>query len=461
MRRKLRFDRTGMPIVREAEQREWERVSPFDMFPAPSSKGIDDGWLIERHTWSEATLASLIGVTGFDEENVREALRRYRDSGREDLTVGDSERHQLENQGSFNFKRGTIEVIELWDDIRGETLIEWYRRPKNLLPDGFDPDKTYSVSILACGDLILSVELNGDPLGRKPYGMASFIRNPGSFWGTALPEVMADVQDICNAAARALVNNMGIASGPQVVVDVDRVPPGQNLTSMYPWKMWQVSATLGAGDPVKFFNPKSNAPELMAIYEKFASLADDYTGIPSYMYGDAAVGGAGGTASGLSMLMGAASRGIKQAVRHFDEGIVERLVTLQFTDNLLSGDVPYYGESRVIARGSGAIIAKEALQVRRKELLQVTSNPIDMQIIGLEGRAKMLHDTFSAAGMAGVMPDPAEAAMAAQIQQSQPAQMGVADQQRALTAGNDTAKTLPDGSPAGGVDGNLFSQTTQ
>ena len=50
----------------------------------------------------------------------------------------------------------------------------------------------------------------------------------------------------------------------------------------------------------------------MGIYEKFATLADEYTGIPRYMTGDASVGGAGRTASGMSMLMSNAGKSIKR-----------------------------------------------------------------------------------------------------------------------------------------------------
>ena len=50
-------------------------------------------------------------------------------------------------------------------------------------------------------------------------------------------------------------------------------------------------------------------------------LADDHSGIPSYVTGDLNVQGAGRTASGLSMLMGSAGKGIRQVVMHIDNVI--------------------------------------------------------------------------------------------------------------------------------------------
>jgi hypothetical protein len=46
-----------------------------------------------------------------------------------------------------------------------------------------------------------------------------------------------------------------------------------------------------------------------------------------------------------------------------------------------------------VARGSNSIVAKETAQVRRNEFLQATANPIDMQIMGIDGRATLLRET--------------------------------------------------------------------
>lgn len=55
----------------------------------------------------------------------------------------------------------------------------------------------------------------------------------------AYQDLMRDCQSMCNYAARSMADNMGISSGPQVGYNVDRLPPGEDLTTMYPWKTWQ------------------------------------------------------------------------------------------------------------------------------------------------------------------------------------------------------------------------------
>ena len=52
--------------------------------------------------------------------------------------------------------------------------------------------------------------------------------------------------------------------------------PGADGTKMYPWKVWQTTSDpMGGTQPaVKFFQPNSNAAELMGVYEKFSGRRD-------------------------------------------------------------------------------------------------------------------------------------------------------------------------------------------
>jgi hypothetical protein len=57
---------------------------------------------------------------------------------------------------------------------------------------------------------------------------------------------------------------------------------------------------------------------------------------------------------------------------------------------------------KVVARGALSLQTKEAAQMRINEFLAATGNPVDMQIVGLEGRAELLR---SAAKLLNVNPD--------------------------------------------------------
>jgi hypothetical protein len=48
------------------------------------------------------------------------------------------------------------------------------------------------------------------------------------------------------------------------------------------------------------------------------------------------------------------------------------------------------GDLQARARGATSMIAKESAQVRTNEFLAATANPLDMAIIGMDGRAELL-----------------------------------------------------------------------
>jgi len=370
---------------------EFERVDPFRIYPEPKITKINEGYLFEHHPLSRMSLADLIGVPGYDDEAIRKVLEIGNVSSwiNEDveLVKNDLERKFY----SYRSPTETFDVLEFWGKVSGKMLREWG------LPETEVPDEAqeYDANVWMSGNYVLKAVLNYDPLGEKPYAKTSFIKVPGAFWGKSIPEILKDVQSVCNAAARALVNNMGIASGPQVEVNLERIPPNEDITQIHPWKIWQVTNDpLGSNAPaVRFNQPNDNAQTLMAVYERFSRLADDHSGIPAYVYGDMNVQGAGRTASGLSMLMGSAGKGIRQIVMHIDNDIVKNMVQRQFIYNMrYDEDEAIKGDAEIVPMGAVNLAVKETVMVRRIEFLNATANQFDMEIVGKEGRAAILRE---------------------------------------------------------------------
>lgn len=387
-KKKLAWGPNFTPIVSNDFFREVERVSPYDIFPSPNASDVDDGYIIQRHKLTVKTLESMKDVPGYSNNEIDQVLERYAGKGFRYFEYGDQQRDNLEGKyHSRLYNDNIIEALEFWGPVMGEMLIQWGM--KNV-----DPRAVYEVNAWQIAGFTIKVVLNPDPLGERPYEIASWRNIPGAFWGTALPEVMKDVQIMCNASARALANNMGIGSGPQVEVAVDRLADGEDLTQMYPWKIWQTTSDKTGGNQpgVRFFMPEMKAAELMGIYNQFAKQADEVTGIPNYVYGGSSGSGAGRTASGLSMLMDNAAKGIKSAVSQVDR-VVEMVVKRFYIHNMMYNPDQYIkGDFKVIPRGAMGLLAKEALQVRRNEFLAATNNPVDLNIVGPEGRAYLLRE---------------------------------------------------------------------
>lgn len=378
----------------------WEAVSAFDVYPQPGIVDIEDGYVILHTRMDRKRLRGLKNVEGVREEALTEVLTQYGQAGYTswlglERTAIDQVRGQ---HNPLQAKTGMFDVLRFFGSVPGQVLIEWglYAHESDLVM----PDDEYDIEAWLIGDRVVYCRINSDMLGRKPLMKACAIEIPGQFWGHAIPFVMRHTAYICNAAARALVENMGMASGPQVAVDTSQLAPGESPV-LSPWKVWPISVAGNNGQlPVQFFQPNLHAAELMGIFEKFNAQADEVTGIPSYTYGGDSPGGAGNTAAGLSMLMGAAGKGVRQMVSSCDRGVIRENVTRLYDFNMqYDADEDIKGDVRIVAAGAVAIMQKETLRMRRIEFLGLTANPLDMGIIGVDGRAEVLRSVASSLEM--------------------------------------------------------------
>lgn len=430
----------------------FERVDPFRIYPEPGIERLQDGYVFEHKPMTRSDLAALIGVPGFDDEAIRLVLKEGPRSSWFFSHI-EIQKNELESKhGSWWRPTDLYDCLEFWGKVSGAMLREWGMTPE----EAPDEAREYDACVWMIGNYVIKAMLNYDPLGQKPYFATSMFKSPGSFWGRAIPEAIADVQAMCNAAARSLVNNMGIASGPQVEIDISRLAPGEDITQMFPWKIWQVTSDKsgGGGKAIHFTQPEDNAATLMATFKEFNNRADEYSGIPSYVSGDISVTGAGRTSSGLSMLMGAAGKSIRQIVSYIDNDIVKPIVNAQFIMNMrFDPDESIKGDAYCEPRGAVNLAVKETAEVRRIEFLNATANPIDFQIMGPEGRAAVLREVSKSLQMPEEEVVPSRTKLEMKMQQGQMAQMmeGTGKPSTQLPGPGSATPQLPDGSPAGGA----------
>ena len=386
-----------------------KRVSPLDIYPSANATSINDGTLIEHIRFERHEISELRGLEGYDTARIDEVLENYK--GPEFIhwlwTDIESDKAYAEKRGNeFQANRNIIHGLHFFGKAPAHMLREWGLSDAELQDDEglpFDDYHELEIEALMVDSTVIKVVINTDPLNRRPYYKASFQNRPGSFWGRSLPNLMRDIQRMCNASARALSNNMGLASGPQVEVYVDRLADDADLEDIVPMKIWQLTSdpTGGGGRAIQFTQPSSNAAELLAVYKEFELRADDATGIPRYAYGNERTGGAAQTASGLSMLLESASKGIKDAIRHIDEGVIKPRVAYQFYWMLKTDQsIKYSGDIAVVPMGSAALTMKAAEEAKRLELMQALSgNPAVLEVVGPEAMAEIFRVLFTDANM--------------------------------------------------------------
>lgn len=395
----------GKPQVIDKPKMFWYRISPFDLWWTPGVSDIADAAVIERSRVTRQDLNQLLGLPGYDEAAIRAVLRDYGQRGYTEpqATFADVPRAVMESREDPNMNEsGMIDMLEYHGYAQGVTLLEQGMDPAQIP----DPEKDYFIDAFKIGRYIIKVQLSPSLRKRPPYYVTSFEKVPGTVVGNALPDILSDTQDAANAAIRSLINNMSIASGPQVVINDDRVADNENSDDLYPWKRWHTTTDpLGSNNgqqPVNFFQPGSNAQELLGVYEKFTQIADELSAIPRYITGSERTGGAGRTASGLAMLMGNAAKILQTVASNIDNDVIEPSVSELYDLIMLTDDSGVLrGDESIVVLGVNVAMQRETQRQRQLEFLQITANPIDMQITGPRGRATVLRSVADGIGLDG------------------------------------------------------------
>jgi hypothetical protein len=210
---------------------------------------------------------------------------------------------------------------------------------------------------------------------------------------------------------------------------------------------------------MNFFQPGSNAQELMGVFDRFMDIADEMTGIPKYMTGQH-VPGAGRTSSGLSMLISNAGKSIKQVIANIDHDVLTPMLERQYQRNLrYSEDLDLVGDVQIIAKGAMSLVVKEAESVRKTEFLRlVLESPVAQQIVGLPGTAELMRDL--AGNLNGNIDRlvPSREDVEKQQQQQQMMQQQMMQMQEQQMAAEQAANLQEDGTEMGGRQDNFMAQ---
>lgn len=396
----------GRPTIQMKPTLTWNRVNPFDLWWTPGVSDISNANMIEKLRITRAELNELLDLPGYNQSEIYAVLDEYGRGGLYDnWDTTDAERSVLENLENPMWNRSAlISMMEFNGNVQGRVLQDYGLAVPDELRD-------YHVQVWAIGNHVIKAHLSPSPRMRHPYFITSYEKVPGTPVGNGLTDLLTDMQECSNATLRALINNLSIASGPQVTIDDDRLAPNENGEDMFPWKRWHVRRDpFGNGSgrsPIEFFQPQDFSDKLLKVIDKFVELADDVSAIPKYIGGQAS-GGAGRTASGLAMLMGNASKILQSVSANVDRDVMENAL-LQLVDLILLTDTTglLTGEERVSVLGVNVAMQRETQRQRQLEFLQHTANPLDMKIIQMKGRGKVLRAVSTGLGLPGedIVPD--------------------------------------------------------
>ncbi len=353
--------------------------SPFDVYfdvnanSAESSIGV-----YERHVLNKSEVRDLKNSTGFRDEVIEELILDYPD-GNHNREHHEIERQSLGNVQSFD-SSGYYEVLEYWGYVDGQDLSD----------AGMDVSEEqlktgYMANIWISGHKVIKILIDESINKGRKYFVFPYEQISNQLWGVGVPEIMMDSQDVLNTAFRRLLDDVAM-TGNQLEINVDRLDDRSinNANKIKPWKIWYRSGGDAGENAITVHKVPSIGVELIQIISMVRNFIDDETNLPSLISGQPLEGQAPGaeTASGMSMLMGAAQVVIKSVVKNIDDFLVKPLIKSYYNFNMeWSMDDNIKGDMKIESLGSSILVAKEIQNRTMAEFLTITANEFDMPLV--------------------------------------------------------------------------------
>jgi hypothetical protein len=339
-------------------------VSVWNFYPDPDANNMDEAqFVVERHKMSRTQLRNLKKRPYFRGEVINEVIsmgENYTKKYWEDDLSDYAPEHGIDR----------FEVLEYWGMVDVELLEE-----QNIdIPKELRDFDELQANVWICNGRLLRMVLNPFKPSKIPYSASPYELNPYSFFGVGIAENMDDTQTLMNGFMRMAVDNAVLSGNLIVEVDETNLVPGQDL-SLYPGKVFRRQG--GAPGQAIFGTKFPNvSQENMMLFDKARVLADESTGFPSFAHGQTGVSGVGRTASGISMLMGAAQGSTKTIIKNVDDYLLRPLGEGFFRFNMqFDFDPEIKGDLEVKARGTESLMANEVRSQRLMQFLQIASNP--------------------------------------------------------------------------------------
>jgi len=355
-------DGTYSPLIKTVP--EAAHVSLWNFYWDPDANNTDEcQYVIERHKMSKTKLRALKQRPYFRGNVIDQLI----DEG-ETYTKKYWEDDLRDYAPNFGVER--FEVLEYW----GNVDIELLQENDIVIPDDMLSAGELQANIWYCNGKILRLVLNPFKPAKIPYYAVPYELNPYSLAGVGVAENMDDTQTLMNGFMRMAVDN-GVLSGNLVFeIDETNLVPGQDL-SVYPGKVFRRQG--GAPGQALFGTKFPNvAAENMQLFDKARQLADESTGMPSFSHGQTGISGVGRTASGISMLMNAASGSIKTVIKNLDDYLLGPIGQAFFNFNMqFDFDKEIKGDLEVTAKGTESLMANEVRSQRLMQFLQIASSP--------------------------------------------------------------------------------------
>lgn len=353
-------------------------VDVWDFYPDMSVTRYADGdGDLERHRMRRAELAQMVNDPGALPDEIKAVLAEDPASFRSTNTWI-SEMRAISGVSRLNEENHLYEVWEYNGPLTVEELVacgceDLVRDPD--APD--DPLEMYHATLLVAHNRVIRALLHPldtqDPL----YSIWCWEADDTCVFGFGVPYQLRHPQRVLNGAWRMVLENGGLSTGPQVVINRTKIEPADGDHRLRARKIWYTKDGISPADAFATHEVPSHQAELMQIVAKAEEFFDDETALPLIAQGQQAPGSTR-TASGMSLLMNSANIQLRRAVKNWDDDITVPTITRFYDWNMqYSKKEEIKGDQEVAARGSSVLLVREVLAQNLMTLLALAgSNPV-------------------------------------------------------------------------------------
>lgn len=369
----------GIDVVfRENIKPAVKRIDPWNIFPDPAcGEEIADGeYLFERDYLTERQVRQLKKAPGYISAEIDAVIQE----GPDKVKVRENGRSQGEPQPSATASR--YEVWYFTGFLTREDLSCICEAGGRTLSKDAVPEDQLEVPVVVTmiNDHVVKAALAMLDSGALPYHNMPWQERDGHWAGIGVAEQIATPQAMVNAGTRAVLNNAGLAAGPQIVIDIGAVRPADGRWQITPNKVWYAgkddSAATDVTTAFHIFEMPNVVAQIMAVIEYGMRQGEESTSIPLVTQGMSGPTQPD-TLGGLQLQNNNANQLLRSIGYDYDDYITEPVVKLFYEWLLIDPNVPNdeKGDFTINAHGSAALVERAIQDQILPQLLPASINP--------------------------------------------------------------------------------------
>ena len=347
----------------------WGFFPDMDALKIGKSNGV-----FERYLMNRRALRQLALLEGFDKDALRRLLQlapstsapsylaQLRNIRAASQQVTGDLYHVFEYTGPLepqDMQDLALHMLSLEDQTINGIANEALRQVSEI-----DPLAAVNACIWFCQGEILKFALYPYDSGETMYSVFNLVKDEASIFGYGMPAVIRDPQSAMNGAFRAMMDNGGVSSGPQVIIDTQNVEPEDGDYRLKPRKIWRAKNGIQKENPpFQLFHIESRQVELANIIVLCERFIDNMSMLPQVIQGQTGEVGATNvqqTALGTALLHNSANTVFRSIVKNFDDDVTTPDIRRAYDWNMQFNEKPEIkGDYEVDARGSSVLLMRE------------------------------------------------------------------------------------------------------